>query len=169
VPWKADLADPTLAWAVAGIPMVTRYTAGLFAAALSTLSTMVFIMAGNVSRDLVKLWRPETSDKALIWLMWILLAICMGFAAIGLRSTYIWITAVCYHWKGASALGMILTMFYGLIATLWGVWGAAHKTFGMGTMFWIVFFGCAVCYVVGSFISPKPDAETLATALPERY
>ena len=186
-PWKADLADPTMAWAVGGIPLVTFYTAALFAAALSTLSAMVFIMAGNVTRDLIKLWWPQTSDKTLIWLLRVLiavflfipffytlyrppalLAIFMGFAAIGLGGIFFYVTAISYYWKRASKVGVLAACIYGVIATLWGAWGVVHKTLGMGTMFWIVFFGCGICYFVGSLISRPPAPEILDKAFPKR-
>ncbi len=187
VPWKADLADPTMAWAVGGIPLLTFYTSALFAAALSTLSAMVFIMAGNVSRDLVKLWAPKTKDKTLIWLTRFLLAvflflpfyytlhrppallaIFMGFAAIGLGGTFIYVTAVSYYWKGATSLGVITACIFGLVATLWGAWGVMHKTLGMANMFWIVFFGSGICYFLGSFIGKKPAADIINKCFPKK-
>ncbi len=186
LPWKYDLADPYLAWAVGGIPLTALYVAGLFAAALSTLSAMIFIMAGNVTRDLIKLWRPETSDRTLIiltrillaiflafplfWTLYrppALLAIFMGFAAIGLGGTFFYVTAISYYWKGASSLGSILAIIYGLITTLWGAWAVVHKKLGMGWMFWIVFIGCGVLYFLGSFIGKKPSEETLKKCFSE--
>ena len=59
-PWGADLAAPALAFAVGGVPMMTLYVMGLFAAALSTLAGMVFIMSANITRDVIKLWWPKT-------------------------------------------------------------------------------------------------------------
>lgn len=186
-PWGADLADPFLAWGAGGIPLVTLYVAGLFAAALSTLSAMIFIMAGNITRDLIKLWRPQTSDRFLInltrillavflffplWWTWTnppeLLAIFMGFAAIGLGGTFFYVTAISYYWKKASSLGVILAVVYGLIATLWGAWNVAHNNLGMGWMFWIVFIGCGVLYFIGGFAGRKPDEETMRKAFPQR-
>lgn len=186
-PWKADLANPMLSWAVGGIPLLAAYTAALFAAALSTLSAMVFIMAGNVTRDLIKLWRPQTADRTLIWLLRALiavflffpflytfyrppalLAIFMGFAAIGLGGIFFYVTAISYYWKRASKVGVVAACIYGVVATLWGAWGVAHKTLGMGTMFWIVFIGCGICYFVGSLLGKPPAPAVLQKAFPER-
>jgi sodium/proline symporter len=186
-PWGADLAAPLLAWGAGGIPLVTLYIAALFAAALSTLSAMIFIMAGNISRDLIKLWWPDTPDLFLINLtrillavflifplMWTwknppeLLAIFMGFAAIGLGGTFFYVTAVSYYWRNASSLGVILAVIYGLIATLWGAWQVTNNQLGMGWMFWIVFIGCGVLYFLGSFVGKKPDEATLNKAFPNK-
>jgi sodium/proline symporter len=186
-PWGADLASPYLAWGAGGLPLVTLYVAALFAAALSTLSAMIFIMAGNISRDLIKLWRPQTSDRFLINLtrlllavflvfplLWTwknppeLLAIFMGFAAIGLGGTFFYVTAVSYYWKNASSLGVILAVIYGLIATLWGAWQVSHDQLGMGWMFWIVFIGCGILYFGGGIVGKKPDQKTLDTAFPPK-
>ncbi|MBW1972378.1 MAG: hypothetical protein JRI44_06040 [Deltaproteobacteria bacterium] len=185
-PWGADLANPMLAWGVGGIPLVSFYTAALMAAALSTLSAMVFIMSGNIVRDLIKLWWPQTSDKAAIATLRVLfavfllipfvftylkppplLAIFMGFAAIGLGATYFFVTAISYYWKGATKWGVIACVVYGTIGTGYTAIQVAHKKIGMGTMEWYMLAGCAICYFVGSWITRKPSEETLAKCFPE--
>ena len=62
--WGADLAAPMLAWALGGSGLISLYVTGLVGAALGTLSAMVFIMSANVTRDIIKLWRPQTSDNS---------------------------------------------------------------------------------------------------------
>ena len=74
-PWKGDLAAPFLAHALGGPWMLAAYTAGLFSAALSTLAGMVFIMSANVTRDVIKLWWPQISDKSMLYLGYFLIAL----------------------------------------------------------------------------------------------
>lgn len=184
-PWKGDLANPMLSWAVGGVPLLAAYTAGLFAAALSTLSAMVFIMAGNVTRDLLKLWRPQTSDRTAILLLRILLgvflffpflytfyrppallAIFMGQAAIALGSIFLWVTVGSYYWKRATKWGVIAACIYGTVVVLWGAKMIAAGKLGMGTLFWISWIGCGICYFVGSLLTKPPREEVLAKAFP---
>ena len=74
-PWMGDLAAPMLAHAVGGTPLMVLYVMGLFAAALSTLAAMVFIMSANVTRDVIKLWVPKVSDKSMLNLGYFLVAL----------------------------------------------------------------------------------------------
>jgi sodium/proline symporter len=186
-PWKADLANPMVAWALGGIPLLAAYVAGLFAAALSTLAAMVFIMAGNVTRDLIKLWRPQTSDKTLIWLLRILLgvflfipflytfykppallALFMGQAAIALGGIFFFVTAISYYWKRATKWGAIAACIYGTVMTLWGAFQIAQKKLGMGSLLWIVVIGCGICYFLVSLLTRPPREEVLNKAFPQK-
>jgi Na+/proline symporter len=54
---------------------MTLYVMGLFAAALSTLAGMVFIMSANITRDVIKLWWPQVSDKSMLYLGYFLIAL----------------------------------------------------------------------------------------------
>ncbi|HYA94202.1 MAG TPA: hypothetical protein VEK32_22165, partial [Thermodesulfobacteriota bacterium] len=60
--WGADLAAPMLSWAIGGSGLLAIYLTALIGAALGTLSAMVFIMSANVTKDIIKLWAPKTSD-----------------------------------------------------------------------------------------------------------
>ena len=181
--WGADLAAPMLAWAIGGSPLISIYLTGLVGAALGTLSAMVFIMSANVTRDIIKLWRPQVSDKSMLYLGYVLialflflpfywtlerppalLAIFMGFAAMGLGAIFFFVTVVSYYWKRATKLGAILTVIYGTVATLWGGWAVLARNpplLGMGTMEWILISGCGILYFGGSFISKPPSRELI--------
>jgi Na+/proline symporter len=184
--WGADLAAPMLAWAVGGSVLISVYLTALVGAALGTLSAMVFIMSANVTRDIIKLWRPQTSDKSMLYLGYVLialflflpfywtlerppalLAIFMGLSAMGLGAIFFFVTVVSYYWKRATKLGAILTVIYGTAATLWGGWAVLARTpplLGMGTMEWILIGGCGILFIGGSLIS-KPPSEALINKL----
>ena len=181
--WGADLAAPMLAWAVGGSGLLCIYLTGLVGAALGTLSAMVFIMSANVTRDIIKLWRPETSDKSMLLLGYFLialflflpfywtlerppelLAIFMGLAAMGLGAIFFFVTVVSYYWKRATKLGAGLTVIYGTVAALWGGWAVLNRNpplLGMGTMEWILIAGCCFLYFAGSLISRPPSRQLI--------
>ena len=135
-PWKGDLAAPMLAYGAGGKFLLSFYVMGLFAAALSTLAGMVFIMSANVTKDVIKLWRPQTSDKSMLYFGHFLLAVFifapfywtlvnpppllsvfMGLAAMGMGAIFFLITTISYYWKRATKWGAILTVLYGTILT----------------------------------------------------
>ncbi len=181
--WGADLAAPMLSWAVGGSALLSLYLTGLVGAALGTLSAMVFIMSANVTRDIIKLWRPATSDKSMLYLSYFLialflflpfywtlerppalLAIFMGFAAMGLGAIFFFVTVISYYWKSATRLGAALCVIYGTLATLWGGWAVLARNpplLGMGTMEWILISGCCILYFGGSLISKPPSRELI--------
>lgn len=183
LPWKGDLAAPFLAIVMGGKPLTVLYTTGVFAAALSTLSAMVMVMAGNITRDIIQIWHPNISKtfllkltKLLIGLFLIipfywtfkkpppLLALFMGYAAIGLGSIFIYCTAVSFYWRRATATGVILCMIYGLISTLLGSIFVANQKLGMGTLEFIVLLGCGFFYFIGSILTkplPKDKLKEL--------
>lgn len=186
--WGADLAAPMLAWAIGGSGLIALYVTGLVGAALGTLSAMVFIMSANVTRDIIKLWRPQTSDKSLLYLGYVLialflflpfywtlerppemLALFMGLAAMGLGAIFFFVNVVSYYWRGATKVGAMLTVIYGTIASLWGGWavfGATPAVLGMGTMEWILIGGCGLAYFGGSLLSSAPSQELLDKLFP---
>ncbi len=188
--WGADLAAPMLAWALGGAGLISLYVTGVVGAALGTLSAMVFIMSANVTRDIIKLWRPQTSDKSLIVLGYFLiavflflpfywtlerppalLAVFMGFAAMGLGAIFFFVTVISYYWRGATKLGAMLTVVFGTGATLWGGWAVLSRNpplLGMGTMEWLLVGGCAVAYVGGSLLSKAPSDELLDKLFPKK-
>jgi Na+/proline symporter len=187
-PWQADLAAPMLAHAVGGTPLMVLYVMGLFAAALSTLAAMVFIMSANVTRDVIKLWWPKTSDSSMLYLGYFLvalflflpfywtlvaapplLAIFMGMAAMGLGAIFIFVTAVSYYWKGATKWGAICTVIYGTVMSAYGGYSVlVKKTIGMGTMEWYLIFGCAILYFGVSFMTQPPSEKTMNLLFPAK-
>jgi Na+/proline symporter len=187
-PWKGDLAAPMLAHAVGGTPLMVFYVMGLFAAALSTLAAMVFIMSANITRDVVKLWWPEASDKTLLNLghvlialflflpfYWTLarppelLAIFMGLAAMGLGAIFFFVTAISYYWRRATKWGALTTVLYGTAMTLYGSYAVLHKKIlGMGTMEWILVVGCFILYFGVSLLTKPPSEATLKLLFPEK-
>ncbi|MCM8818878.1 MAG: hypothetical protein NC915_05340 [Candidatus Omnitrophica bacterium] len=178
-PWKGDLAAPFLAMVAGGKPLTTLYATGVFAAALSTLSGMVMIMAGNITRDIIQLWNPKFSQRHLLRLTKIfigifliipfywtfkkppaLLAVFMGYAAIGLGGIFIFCTAVSFYWKRATKVGAILCMIYGVLSTLIGGIFVTKQKIGMGTLEFIVLIGCGFFYFIGSLLSkPLPEEK----------
>ncbi len=189
-PWKGDLAAPMLAHALGGSGMLALYTAGLFSAALSTLAGMVFIMSANITRDVVKLWAPKVSDKSMLMLGYFLIAlflflpfywtlvspppllsIFMGMAAMGLGAVFFFVTAISYYWKRATKWGAVCTVIYGTAATLFGGWAVLARKpplLGMGTMEWILVFGCLVIYFVVSFATKPPSQKTIDLLFPAK-
>ncbi len=188
--WGADLAAPMLTWAVGGTGLLSIYLTGVVGAALGTLSAMVFIMSANVTRDIIKLWRPKTSDTSMLYLGYALialflflpfyftlqrppalLAIFMGLAAMGLGAVFFFVTVVSYYWRRATKVGAILTVVYGTAATMWGGWavlGRKPPLLGMGTMEWLLIGGCCVLYFGGSLLSTAPSKSLLEKLFPQR-
>lgn len=187
-PWKGDLAAPMLAHALGGSPMLALYVAGLFSAALSTLAGMVFIMSANITRDVIKLWAPRTSDRSMLWLgyglialflflpfYWTLkrppelLSIFMGMAAMGLGAVFFFVTAISYYWKRATKWGALATVVYGTVTTLYGGYAVLfQKAIGMGTMEWILVLGCGAIYFGVSLMTQPPSAATINLLFPEK-
>jgi sodium/proline symporter len=182
-PWKGDLAAPMLSYALGGSYMLAAYTAGLFSAALSTLAGMVFIMSANVTRDIVKLWWPNASDKSMLYLGYFLIAlflflpfywtlsrppallsIFMGLAAMGLGAVFFFVTAISYYWKRATAAAAICTVIWGTVFTLYGGYAVLARKpplYGMGSYEWFLFISCGVIYFVVSLISKPPKRELI--------
>ncbi len=186
-PWKADLAAPFLSIVAGGKPLTTLYVTGVFAAALSTLSAMVMAMAGNVTRDVIAVWRPKMTHTRLLGLTKIfiglfllipfywtfknppeLLAVFMGYASIGLGGIFIFCTAISFFWRRATATGAILCMVYGVTATLVGSVFVAKQKIGMGTLEFIVLIGCGLFYFVGSLLTKPVSAERMKQLFGEK-
>ena len=187
-PWMGDLAAPYLAHAVGGVPMMTLYVMGLFAAALSTLAAMVFIMSANVTRDIIKTWWPKVSDKAMLNLGYFLIAlflflpfywtlvnpppllsIFMGLAAMGLGAIFFFVTAISYYWKRATKWGTLVCALYGTGMSIYGGYSVLYKKYvGMGTLEWWLVIGCGVLYFVVSLITKPPSKELLDKLFPAK-
>ena len=98
-----------------------------------------------------------------------LLAIFMGMAAMGLGAIFIFVTAVSYHWKGATKWGAICTVIYGTLASIYGGYAVlVKKTIGMGTMEWYLIFGCAILYFGVSFMTQPPSEKTMNLLFPAK-
>ncbi len=180
-PWMGDLAAPYLAFAVGGVPLMTLYVMGLFAAALSTLAGMVFIMSANITRDVIKLWSPGTSDRSMLYLGYFLIAlflflpfywtlvnpppllsIFMGLAAMGLGAIFFFVTAVSYYWKRATKWGALCCVLYGTGMSIYGGYAVlVKKTVGMGTLEWWLVIGCGVIYFLVSMVTKPPSKELI--------
>jgi Na+/proline symporter len=189
-PWKADLAAPMLAQALGGSWLLALYVAALFSAALSTLAAMVFIMSANVTKDIIKLWSPKTSDKSMLWLGYILialflfiqfwwtykrppalLAVFMGMAAMGLGAIFFFVTAMSYYWKRATAAGAICTVLFGTIGSIVGaqlVLVSKPPVLGFGTMEWILVLGCGIIYFGVSLLTKTPSKELVDKLFPPK-
>ena len=182
--WGADLAAPSLAYAIGGAPLMAFYTMGLFAAALSTLAGMVFIISANVTRDVIKLWWPQVSDKSMIRLGYLLIALAlflpfywtlvnpppllsifMGLAAMGLGAIFFYVTAISYYWKRATKWGAFWCVIYGTLMSIYGGYKVLlKKEMGMGTMEWILVIGCGLIYFLVS-LATKPPSQALIDRL----
>ncbi len=187
-PWGADLAAPMLATAVGGIPLMTLYVMGLFAAALSTLAGMVFIMSANITRDVIKLWWPDVSDKSMLYLGYFLIAvflflpfywtlvnpppllsIFMGLAAMGLGAIFVFVTVVSYYWKGATKWGALCCVLYGTFGSIYGGYKVLlKKELGMGTFEWGLIIGCGLLYFIVSAVTKRPSQELLDRLFPAK-
>jgi sodium/proline symporter len=189
-PWRGDLAAPMLSHALGGSPMLALYTAGLFSAALSTLAGMVFIMSANITRDVIKLWAPKTSDKSMLMLGYFLIAlflflpfywtlkrppdllsIFMGMAAMGLGAVYFFVTAISYYWKRATKWGAVCTVIYGTVMSIVGGYYVLFKkppALGMGTMEWILVIGCGIIYFGVSAVTQPPSEKTINLLFPAK-
>ena len=186
--WGADLAAPTLAYAVGGTPMMVFYTMGLFAAALSTLAGMVFIISANITRDVIKLWRPKVSDKSMIRLGYVIIAVAlllpfywtlvnpppllsvfMGLSAMGLGAIFVYVTAVSYYWKRATKWGALCCVIYGTLMSIYGGYKVLYKKeLGMGTMEWILVIGCGLVYFLVSFATKPPSKALIDKLFPPK-
>jgi sodium/proline symporter len=187
-PWGADLAAPALAYTIGGVPMMTLYTMGLFAAALSTLAGMVFIMSANITRDVIKLWWPKVTDQSMLYLGYFLIAlflfipfywtlvnpppllsIFMGLAAMGLGAIFVFVTAISYYWKGATKWGALCTVLYGTGYSIYGGYKVLLKRqLGMGTFEWILVIGCGILYFAVSAMTKPPSKELLDKLFPAK-
>ncbi|MCD6409756.1 MAG: hypothetical protein J7L98_05430 [Candidatus Verstraetearchaeota archaeon] len=177
VPWKGDLAAPYIAMVSGGEPLTALYLAGLFAASLSTLSAMVITMASSVARDLVQIWRPETPSTKLVNLVKIstivfvliplywtlvrppeLLAIFMGYAAIGLGGAFLPAAVISLYWRRATKAGAAASLLYSFIATIALGMLVQTKAVGMGVMIYSVIGGSLAIYTIVSLLTAKPRA-----------
>jgi sodium/proline symporter len=178
-PWKGDLAAPMLAHGLGGPWLLAAYTAGLFSAALSTLAGMVFIMSANVTRDIIKLWWPKTTDKSMLYLGYFLIAlflflpfywtwkrppellsIFMGLAAMGLGAVFFFVTAISYYWKRATKWGAIACVVWGTVFTIYGGWAVLARKpalYGMGSYEWFLVISSGLVYFIVSALTQPPS------------
>ena len=138
-------------------------------------------MSANVTKDIIKLWWPQTSDKSMLYLGYFLIAlflflpfyfvlvkppellsIFMGMAAMGLGAVFFFVTAMSYFWKGASKWGAICCVVWGTVFTLYGSWSVLYKKmYGMGSYEWFLVLSCGAIYFIVSAITKKPSQELI--------
>lgn len=181
--FKGDLAAPLLSHALGGSWLLAAYTAGLFSAALSTLAGMVFIMSANVTKDVIKLWWPQVSDKSMLYFGYFLIAlflflpfyfvlvnpppllsIFMGMAAMGLGAVYFFVTAISYYWKRATKWGAMACVVWGTAFTLYGSYSVLYKKppdYGMGSYEWFLVLSCGIIYFLVSAVTKPPSKELI--------
>jgi Na+/proline symporter len=113
------------------------FAAGVFAAAVSTLAAMTMIMATNVTRDLIHIYKPQISPQKMLWATRIMLLpvlivpflivwlwpppylVDLGtISAIGQASIFFTAVAISMYWKRATKWGVIATTIYGMIIML---------------------------------------------------
>jgi len=179
-PWKADLAGPFISMVSGGPFVSTIYIIGLFAASLSTLAAMVFVMVTSVTVDIVKSVKPSVNDRTLHILGRILtavfvlipfiftlikppdlLAVLMAQVGVAIGSTFFFSLIVSLYWKGATKVGVISCMIYGLLASTIFSFFVMNKVIGIGTVFLFVAAGCGIVYFLGSILSKPPKKEIL--------
>jgi len=157
--------------------------AALLAALMSTVAGALNSIATLVSYDLYKQWKPQTSDRKLIWVGQIATVVCMVIAIVW--SKYIGrfssvyqgcVDLICYvappittvflfgvFWKRASNKAAIWTMALGSLMGLavfvidWNDyfnWSVPGLLAGF-----YLFCACSVIMVVGSLIQPHKHTE----------
>ncbi|MET1123709.1 MAG: hypothetical protein ABWW66_00400 [Archaeoglobaceae archaeon] len=177
-PMYGDLAAIKLAMAM-GPAVAGALAAGVFAAAVSTLSGMVMVMASSVTRDLIHIYRPNISQRSMLWLTRLLLvpfifvplywnltgappvlAEFMAGAAVGQAGIFFFVVAVSMYWKRATKHGAAATIVYGMLMTLLHP-KALGKLVGLNHWgIWAIalIFGCAAVYFTVS-LATKPVQE----------
>ena len=142
----------------------------------------VMIMAANVTRDLIYIYKPDISPRALLWATRILLipfiflpfywtvtkpppalAEFMAGAAVGQAGIFFTTVAISMYWKRATKWGAIAAIIYGIILVL-----LHPKAFGptVGLIHWgiwamLTIFGCMLVYFVVSLITKPLPPEKL--------
>jgi Na+/proline symporter len=110
------------------------FAAGVFAAAVSTLAAMTMIMATNITRDLIHIYKPQISPQKMLWATRIMLlpVILIPFywtatspppilvelgaaSAVCQAGIFFTTVAVSMYWKRATKWGVIAAILYGLI------------------------------------------------------
>ncbi len=180
-PMFGDAAAIEIALAM-GPGVAGLLAAGVFAAAVSTLAGMVMIMAANVTRDLIYIYKPDISPRTMLWATRILLipfiflpfywtvtapppvlAEFMAGAAVGQAGIFFTIVAISMYWKRATKWGAIAATIYGIILVLLhpkalgSMVGLGH--WGIWAM--LTIFGCMLVYFVFSLATKPLPPEKL--------
>jgi len=180
-PMYGDAAAIEIALAM-GPGVAGLLAAGVFAAAVATLAGMVMIMAANVTRDLIYIYKPDISPRALLWATRILLipfiflpfywtvtapppvlAEFMSGAAVGQAGIFFTVVAISMYWKRATKWGAIAAIIYGIILTLFHpkVFGPTVGLFHWGIWAMLTIFGCMLVYFVFSLVTKPLPPEKL--------
>ncbi|MBC7115222.1 MAG: sodium/proline symporter [Archaeoglobi archaeon] len=180
-PMFGDLASIKLAMAM-GAPVAGALAAGVFAAAVSTISGMTMIMASSITRDLIHIYKPEIPQKTMLWLTRILLipfifiplywnltgappvlSEFMAGAAVGQAGIFFFTVAVSMYWRRATKWGAISAILYGLVLTLLHP-KALGKLVGLthwGVWALLLIFGCAAVYFAVSLMTKPEEVKDL--------
>lgn len=182
-PMFGDLAAIKVAMAM-GPAVAGLLTMAVFAASVSTLAGMVMIMAANVTRDLVHVYKPTISPRSMLWATRLLLipfifiplywnvvgtppvlSEFMAGAAVGQAGIFFTTVAVSMYWRRATKWGAVAAILYGIFLTplhpsaLGASVGLAH----WGIWALALMFGCLVTYVSVSFATrPLPEQKLKA-------
>jgi len=194
-PLYGDAAAAYVSVAMGGPAGAGLFAAAVYAAAVSTLAGMVFIMATNVSRDLIFNLAPKTSGMAQLWITriflipWILLPLYwaltapppvlsefMAGSAVAQGGIFFFVVAVSMYWKRATKWGVVAAMVYGFILTLLhpAVWMPLWKTAPVppfnhwGQWALLLMFGCAAVYFVVSLATKPMPKEKLDKLFPAK-
>lgn len=180
-PMFGDAAAIEIALAM-GPGVAGLLAAGVFAAAVSTLAGMVMIMAANVTRDLIYIYKPEISPSTMLWATRILLipfifipfywtvtspppvlAEFMAGAAVGQAGIFFTTVAISMYWRRATKWGAIAAIIYGIILTLLHpkVYGPMVGLYHWGIWAMTLIFGCMLVYFVFSLATKPMPAEKL--------
>ncbi len=187
-----NLANPDLA-----IPTLVKHTlppwagglllAGVLAAGMSTFASVLIIVSSGVVRDVVeKGLKVDMSDKKqVLWgrivsliagLISLVIAIkppdlilvITGFAWAIIASTNLWPMLFGIYWRGASKMGVLLSMIIGSsVALAWQVLGKLGLKFVAASGIHGFIPGIVVALLVIVFVSlftKKPSQETLKRA-----
>lgn len=180
-PYHADLAAIKFAMHL-GPGAAAFLAAAVFAAAVSTLAGMLIIIAANITRDLIYIWKPGISHRTMLWATRILLTLFiipfwwtytapppilaefMAGVAVAQAGMFFTSVAMSMYWRRATKWGAIVAIVYGMLACT--LHPTPAKVFYGITMHWgawalLLIFGCILLYVVVSLVTKPMPKEKL--------
>jgi Na+/proline symporter len=172
--------------------------AGVFAAAVSTLAAMVMIMATNITRDLIHIYKPQIPPQKMLWatralllpiilipFYWTvtspppILVELMAASAVCQAGIFFTTVAVSMYWKRATKWGVIVATIYGMIiGTLFHPanvvkWVPMDIVTAWGLNHWgkwalTTIGGCLILYFLVSLATKPLPPEKLERFFPSR-
>jgi Na+/proline symporter len=172
--------------------------AGVFAAAVSTLAAMVMIMATNITRDLIHIYKPQIPPQKMLWatralllpiilvpFYWAVTSPPPVLAELGAASAvcqagiFFTTVAVSMYWKRATKWGVIVATIYGMIiGTLFHPanvvkWVPMDVVTAWGLNHWgkwalTTIGGCLILYFLVSLATKPLPPEKLERFFPSR-